>query len=157
MNLVHVEATHEIDAHPEAIYGVLSDYRVGHQAILPKPYFTEVVVEQGGQGAGTVMWVHMRIYGKTYHYHQIVSEPQPGRVLVETNLDGAVTTTFTIEPLEGGRRSRVTIATDSKPSPGFAGWMEKLMQPAIARGIYQKELLKLADYVRQQATTTKAN
>ncbi len=157
MNLVHVEATQAIDARPAEIYGVLSDYRVGHQAILPKPYFTEVVVEKGGQGAGTVLWVHMKIYGKTYRYHQVVSEPQPGRVLVETNLDGAVTTTFTVEPLEGGRRSRVTIATDSTPSPGLAGLMEKLMQPTIARGIYQKELSKLADYVRQQVTTANPN
>ena len=150
MALIHVGAARIIEAGPEEIYAVLTDYRVGHPAILPKPYFTGLVIEQGGQGAGTVMWVHMRVYGRESHYHQIVSEPEPGRVLVEANLDGGVTTTFKVEPLEGGRQSRVTITTDARPSPGFAGLMERLMQPAIAGRIYKQELRNLADYLRRR-------
>ncbi len=150
MSPIHVEASHVIDARPEDIYAILTDYRVGHPAILPKPYFTNLTVEQGGQGAGTIFDVRMKIFGREYAYHQVASEPEPGRVLVETNLDGAVTTTFTVDPIDGGKQSRVTISTDAKPSPGFAGLMERLMQPRVAGNIYKKELLKLADYVRSK-------
>ena len=52
MNQIHVEVSDVIEAHAEKIYGILADYREGHPAILPKPYFTEVKVEQGGQGIG---------------------------------------------------------------------------------------------------------
>jgi hypothetical protein len=41
----------------------------------------------------------------------------------------------------------VTIATNSKASPGLAGWVERLMQPSIAAKIYREELQNLAEYV----------
>ena len=33
---------------------------------------------------------------------------EPGRVLVETDVEGAVVTTFTVDQAEGGRRARVS-------------------------------------------------
>ncbi len=59
MNQIHAEASAVIEARPEKVYAILSDYRVSHPAILPKQYFTEVAVEQGGQGAGTIVRAHM--------------------------------------------------------------------------------------------------
>ena len=41
-NWIHAEASMVIDARPEEIYAVVSDYRVGHPAILPRQYFTGV-------------------------------------------------------------------------------------------------------------------
>jgi len=146
--MIHAEASKVIDASPASIYAVLSDYRVGHPAILPKPYFKELTVEQGGQGAGTVMLVRMEVMGVKKTYHLTVSEPEPGRVLVETDQEAGVTTAFTVEPLDGGTQSRVTIATDSRPSPGIQGKIEKLINPPITRRIYARELQQLADYVK---------
>src|SRR5437773_7574984 len=100
MNTTHVEATLNIDARPEQLYAIITDYRVGHPAILPKPYFTELTVEKGGQGAGTVLWVSLRAFGKDYRYHQLVTEPEPGRVIVETDIETGQYSTFTFEPLE---------------------------------------------------------
>jgi hypothetical protein len=57
MGLMRVQSSAVIPARPEAIYAVLADYREAHPAILPKPYFTELKVEEGGQGAGTVIHV----------------------------------------------------------------------------------------------------
>ena len=39
------------------VYEVLSDYQEGHPAILPRKYFIDLTVEEGGRGAGTVFLV----------------------------------------------------------------------------------------------------
>ncbi len=49
MTMLHAEYSEVIYARPEAIYAILSDYQQGHPAILPRQYFTELAVEQGGQ------------------------------------------------------------------------------------------------------------
>jgi hypothetical protein len=149
MNQIHAEVSEVIEAQPERVYAILSDYRVSHPAILPKPYFTEITVEQGGQGASTIVRAQMKVMGTELVYHLIVSEPQPGRVLMETDADAGVTTTFTVEPLNGGSHSRVTIATDAAASPGVKGWLERLFNPPVMCRIYQQELLQLAAYTRK--------
>ena len=156
MSTIHVEATQVINARPEEIYAVLSDYRVAHPAILPKPYFTDLVVEKGGQGAGTVTRVLMKVWGTEFKYHQIVSEPEPGRVLVETDLETGQFTKFIFEPLNGGTQTRLTIASEFPASQGFKGFMEKLMQPPVARGIYMKEMANIAQYVQTRRTAVSA-
>jgi len=148
MNQIHVAASKVIAARPEKVYAILADYRVSHPAILPKPYFTELSVEQGGQGAGTVARADMKVMGTQMTYHLIVSEPQPGRVLKEVDAAAGVSTTFTVDPLDGGQQSRVTIATEAATHPGLMGWLERLFNPAVMRRIYQKELQQLAEYVR---------
>jgi hypothetical protein len=157
VSTIHVEASKVIKARPEEIYAVLSDYRVGHPAILPKPYFTGLTVEEGGQGAGTRIQVEMKVLGTERRYQFVISEPEPGRVLVETDATAGVTTTFTVEPFDGGDTSRVTIMTNTKASPGFAGIMERLLSPPISRRIYMKELQQLADYVRQKPDKAKVD
>jgi DNA-directed RNA polymerase subunit H (RpoH/RPB5) len=149
MNQIHVEVSEVIEARPEEIYAILADYRVGHPAILPKPYFTDLVVKEGGQGAGTIVRVGMKVMGKAFAYQQVISEPDPGRVLMEEDAAAGVTTTFTVEPLDGSSRSRVTIATDAAVSPGATGWLERVFNPPVMRRIYQQELQQLAEYVRR--------
>jgi hypothetical protein len=149
MNQIHVEVSNVIEAQPERVYAILADYRVSHPAILPKSYFTAVTVEQGGQGVGTIVRVHMKVMGNEFIYRQIVSEPQPGRVLKEEDTAAGVATTFTVEPFDGGRHSRVTIATDAAPSSGVKGWLERLFNPPVMRRIYREELQQLAEYVRR--------
>ncbi len=151
MSKIHVEVSDIIDSPPEAVYGVLADYRVGHPAILPKPYFAELMVEEGGQGAGTVFRLKMNVMGREFNYRPVVTEPQPGRVLVETDANASVVTTFTVEPTGSGQ-SRVTIATDSPASPGFAGLMERLLTPLITGRIYRQELRNLAAHVKDKNT-----
>ncbi|MFZ0545682.1 MAG: SRPBCC family protein [Candidatus Promineifilaceae bacterium] len=148
--MIQVDYSAVIDAAPEKIYDVLSDYHGGHQAILPKPFFTELIVREGGRGAGTVIDVHMDVYGTKKSYHMVVSEPEMGRVLVETDPDTGEGSTFTLEPLTDGRQTRVTISSQFNRSAGFAGIMEGLMTPPITRRIYKKELENLAAYLKEQ-------
>jgi hypothetical protein len=149
MRPIHAEASRIIDAHPEEVYAILADYQSSHPAILPKPYFAGIEVEQGGLGAGTVVNVRMKAFGMEQKYRLSVTEPEPGRVLVEEDEEAGVTTTFTLDPVDDGQATRVTIATDMRPSRGVAGWFERLIDPPFLRNIYQAELQQIADYVRQ--------
>lgn len=148
MKMIHAESSMIIEARPQEIYAVISDYRVGHPAILPKPDFGDLIVEQGGQGAGTVMRFSMKVWGRQFNYYQKVSEPEPGRVLVESDLEKNLTTTFRFDPVNGGQQTRLTITTDSEASPGLPGLMESWFQPSIIRRIYKKELQNIAEYVQ---------
>ncbi len=61
MSTYQTQASKIINAHPEQIYAIISDYHEGHPAILPSRYFTEMVVTAGGQGEGTTATVGMNM------------------------------------------------------------------------------------------------
>jgi hypothetical protein len=150
MTPIHAEATDIINARPEEVYAVLIDYRMGHPAILPKPYFADLQVEQGGQGSGTIIRVSMNVFGAKRVYREVVSEPEPGRVLMEADPDAGLVTRFIVDSVSGGQQSRVTISTDTEASPGFTGLMERLVNPPVTRHIFKKELRQLDDYLQKQ-------
>ena len=120
INRVSVSAL--IPAPAQKVYGIIADYHNGHTHILPKPWFLSLEVVEGGVGAGSVIAVSMRLLGRTQHFRATVSEPQPGRVLVETNEDGTVTS-FTVDPQPGGQ-CRVTIVTETTVREGIPGKIE---------------------------------
>lgn len=142
------EATAIINAPAAHVYGIIADYHEKHPAILPSRYFTEMQVTQGGDGAGTAITVEMNVFGSRALYHMTVSEPEPGRVLQEEDAAAGVVTTFTVDPVNSGDQSRVTIATTARSGPGLRGWLERLTTPAIMRRIYREELAKLAEFVQ---------
>lgn len=154
MSLLYVEMSRIIDAPAEDIYAVIADYKVGHPAILPKPFFTGVEILTGGNGAGTIVYVFMKIMGVKQVFKMEVTEPHPGKILVETDKVAGVETTFTIEPGEVLNTSKVTISTYSRLNKGIRGLIEKYVNPAILRRIYKKELLLLEQYVLQQMQTS---
>jgi hypothetical protein len=147
-NTIHVEVSEIINAPAEHVYAVLADYRTSHPAILPKA-FKELIVELGGHGAGTVFLTHMEVMGVKRSYHMTVSEPQQGRVLKEADPQVGTVTHFTVEPINNGQQSHLTIATDARLTPGFAGIMERLMNPPIMRRIYKQEMANINDYVQK--------
>jgi hypothetical protein len=147
--MMNVIASKVIDASPEAVYAVFSDYEVAHKAILPKPYFAEMVVLAGGQGAGTVVDVHMDVFGSKKTYHLTVTEPKPGRLLVETDYKTGERTHFIMEPLSDGK-TKVTIDSKFNSSPGFAGVMERLITVPVTRFIFKKELENVAAHLKEQ-------
>jgi hypothetical protein len=149
MARVHIQESREIAARPEAIWGILSDYRDGHPRILPAA-FGPLEVEQGGQGAGTVMRFDMHVMGATRHFHQAVSTPEPGRVLVESDVEGPNRTTFTLTPLEDGARTRVEFASDLETSPGLFGAIEAAMTRWLIPPIYREELGNLASLAAER-------
>ena len=148
---IEVAVTATIDAPPARVYAILADYINHHPKILPKAYFVKVDVTKGGQGAGTEFVADMSIYGSKRTFHMTVSEPEPGRVIAETDAKLGTYTTFTVDPLEDGTKSKVIIATKSRTSAGVGGWLESLTTPMIMRKIYREELEQLNAYASQQA------
>jgi hypothetical protein len=139
-----------VDAPPDAVYALLADYRDGHPRILPPEYFSGLEVERGGVGAGTVIRFNVRLLGQTRAVRAAITEPEPGRVLDETDLETGALTRFVVEPVEGGRRARVTITT-TWATPGLRGAVERLIAPPLLRRVYAAELGRLAEVVAPAA------
>ena len=60
---VHVvSTTARMKAAPERVYRIIADYRNGHPQILPKQ-FSNLCVDAGGYGAGTVIRFSMTVMG----------------------------------------------------------------------------------------------
>ena len=144
-----VSASGRVDAPPAEVYAVIADYRLHHPNIVPPEYFGRLDVLEGGVGAGTRTRVEMHVLGKSRVFEQIITEPEPGRVLMEANQDGSGLTTFTVEAA-GASGSHVTIATDIALQPGFMGFLERLSASILLPRIYTRELARLAEYVTGQ-------
>ena len=147
MNTFNITATKLMDARPEDVYNVFSDYVVAHNAILPRPFFTGMEVKKGGRGAGTEILVHTKALGQEREMFMVVSEPTPGRDLMETEPATGLVTHFLVEPLNGGRQAKVTISTDFPIPAGFSGWLQKTIQAPLIRPVYLKELDNVAEYL----------
>jgi hypothetical protein len=139
-----ITTTASIPAPAAKIYAVIADYQNGHPHILPEPYFVSLTVEQGGVGAGTVIRFQMRLLGRPQNFRATISEPEPGRRLVETNDDGVVTT-FLVEP-QGGS-SQVTITTEMDIPGGLPGAIQGWLMTRLLRPVYIKELEKLSAFL----------
>src|SRR5947208_3454415 len=106
-----IHASRTIPAPARRVYDVIADYNVGHPSILPRPPFGALNVEAGGVGAGTTIRFEMRMLGKTRVTRGEITEPEPGRVLVETYPDSGMVTTFLVQP-RGAAECEVTISTE---------------------------------------------
>lgn len=150
MSEIHVEASALIPARPEEVYAILADYRNGHPNILPKGYFTGLIVEQGGYGEGTVFTVSGKMLGMSRSFYMTVTEPDPGHILAETDINAGTLTTFTVDMGESANESRVTIATRMPASSGLKGVIERLILPSAMRRVYREELQCLSDFARRR-------
>jgi hypothetical protein len=155
MGQITVKAAAVLDARPGDVYATIADYHQGHPDILPKENLYDLQVEQGGYGAGTMIRFKMKVLGVEQSFYQRVSEPEPGRVLVEQDIDSVqnVMTTFTVTPVEHEQKSHVEISTMMDTSPGFKGFMERIIVPIINPQVYRKEL-RLLEAVAQKRSTT---
>lgn len=148
--MAHIEASAVIAAPADRLYNIIADYHDGHQRILPRPPFVSMTVEQGGIGSGTVILVEMQLLGQRQAFRASVAEPQPGRVLVENNDTGYVTT-FTVDRLDADS-ARVTIATKMPQRSGLAAKLERMLVPRLLRPVYARELQQLEAVATMQAT-----
>jgi hypothetical protein len=135
-----------VEAAPEEVYAVFADYRDRHPRILPKGF--DLTVESGGQGAGTIFRLTTRAMGATRSYRMAVTEPRPGRVLMESEIGGGVVTTFTVKPAGGGR-AHVTISSDFPQRTGILGRLEAALIRAVGRAQFRQELRNLVALLRE--------
>ena len=140
MSEFHFSAEALLKAPPEVVYHCLADYREHHRVdggFLP-PAFTRLDVLEGGVGAGTVIRFTTHLGGRSMTRTQHVSEPQPGRVLVERgNGEGS---TFSVEPEGGATRLRIDTTLQA---PGLEGVFLRWFGARLLRPVYAEELARL--------------
>ena len=145
-----VAETRRIAAPAEAVYGVFADYRDSHPRILPPSFFVGLTVVQGGYGAGTVIDVAGRFAGRTRIIRGIVTEPEPGRLLVESYPAERMVTSFRVAPATGGNASMVTISTVMPLRWGPVGWIEERIVRRLLSRVFAEELDLVAAYLAQR-------
>jgi hypothetical protein len=155
MGQIKISAAAVLNARPEDVYATIADYRHGHPNIIPKENFSDLQVEQGGYGAGTVIRFKVKTLGVEQPAYQRVSEPEPGHILVEQDIDSPrnTITTFTVTPVEQDQKAHVEIVTTMNSNPGFQGLVERFLVPMLLLPVYRKEL-KLLEEVAQNRSIT---
>ncbi len=144
-----ITASAKIAAPPARVYAILADYRSGHPSILPPAAFLGLEVEAGGVGDGTRILVRARKPGGVREMRMRVTEPEPGRVLAEEDVETGTRTTFTVEPCGTGDHCRVTLTTVW--APGSVSGLERLLIPLVVPRVFREELRLLAAAARDGA------
>ena len=148
---VQAAAERAIAASAETVYRCVADMRDHHPNFLP-PAFSDFQVESKGVGAGTVVRFTMTAGGRTRPYRMLVAEPEPGRVLTESDTGSSLVTTFTVDPSDGtgpsGGGCTVRITSTWDGAPGIGGFFERLFAPKAMARIFDDELSLLDAYAR---------
>ncbi len=147
VDTIYAEGQRRMESPADAIYRIIADYTEHHPRILP-PAFSDLTVEQGGVGQGTVISFNLKLGGRSKRYRARITEPEPGRVLQETDLDSGAVTTF--EVLPEGFGTRVRISTELPKSRGIRGFVERRVVPNMLGNLYAEELTNLDRYAREQ-------
>jgi hypothetical protein len=148
---ITASAERRIDAPAGRVYSYIADFRRHHPNFLPSQ-FSDFAIETGGVGAGTVHRFRMTLGGRTTAYRVRVGEPEPGRVLIESDPARRMLTTFTVDPEpDGGSCVRIETRWFSG---GIRGIVERAVAPWMLRRVYREELDLLDRYAKRVATST---
>ncbi|HEY2594722.1 MAG TPA: SRPBCC family protein [Chloroflexota bacterium] len=150
MKQFHFAAERLLNAPPDVVYHCLADYREHHRVdggFLP-PAFTRLDVLQGGVGAGTVIRFTTSVGGRRTTRTQQVTEPEPGRVLVE-NGDGEGSV-FTVQPEGNATRLRIETTLNA---PGLEGLVLRCFGASMLRPLYSDEMTRLEECAQVHSRT----
>ena len=138
-----------IAAPRQVIYSILADYQE-HARILPPKYFKKLEVLEGGIGNGTRIHGEMAVLGRIVTFEHVVTEPEPGRQLLESDTRGVSTTRFVLDD-DGGSGTRLLIQTNFiTEREGFLGRIERWLTTIMLERIYRQELLLIEMRARSQ-------
>lgn len=145
-----VTAEHEapIGAPADLTYRLIADFNQHHPNFLPDA-FSDFKVLEGGVGAGTVTSFKLSAGRRVRDYTMRVDEPEPGRVLTETDQGSSLVTRFTVTP--EGEGCRVKIDTSWDGAGGIGGFFERTFAPKVLSKLYADELSRLDAYAKTQS------
>lgn len=147
MGTITVVQEGRVGAPADLTYRLIAD-DAHHRQFLPDG-FSDFEVLEGGIGAGTLHRFTVTAGGRAREYVMRVDEPQPGRVITETDQGSSLVTSFTVTP--DGDSCLVRIETRWNGTGGIGGFFERTFAPRVMRKMYADELTRLDDYARQQA------
>jgi hypothetical protein len=84
--------------------------------------------------------------GRARDFRMRVEEPDPGRVLTESDERSSMMTTWVVTP--EGPGCRVRLETRWQGAGGVGGLFERLFAPRVLRRLYADELERLDRYAR---------
>ncbi len=138
MARVSAKATRRLSAAPERVLNFLRDYQEARPRILTEHY-SAYQVEEGGEGAGTVVAFHFAAGGRERDYRLRVDEA--AGALHERDELSSFVSTWTVEPTAGG--STVTLEGSWQGAGGIGGFFERTFAPMGLRRIYGTVLERL--------------
>ena len=151
MSHIFVKKDQVIEARPSEVFNTLADYETRRPRILP-PNYLDYAVEKGGRGSGTVIRYRFQAAGRERPYEMHVEETVKGQVLTERDKDSSLVTRWSVLPVNGGQKSRVSVETDwESAAGGIGGFFERTFAPLGLRRIYQDTLIALALMVQSPA------
>ena len=143
MSQVRAVAAAHIHAPADKVGAALADYTTVRPQILPSQY-SDYAVRSGGVGAGTVVHWKLAATEKRVRDCEItVTAPEDG-VLVETDANSSMVTTYTVVASEDGHAS-VVIETSWNGAGGIGGFFERTFAPKALVKIYDDFLGRLAE------------
>lgn len=143
MAQVEVVTEREISAKPDDVFDAIADYEDVHRRLLPEQ-FTAYEIREGGDGEGTVLHVKLQATSRRVRECLLdVTEPGDG-VLVETDRNSTLVTTWTVVPGQGEGTARVTVRSEWEGAGGIRGVFERIFAPRALSGLYDRILANLA-------------
>ena len=142
---IHVDLERTIPAPPARVHAVLADYR-GRARILPASY-RDYRVEEGGEGAGTVVSYRLRAGRRERRYQMEVAEPTPGATLVERDRHSSLITTWMLRPTASATATDLRLSTIWEGHGGIGGFFERTFAPRGLRRIHAELLDRLTRQV----------
>jgi hypothetical protein len=142
MTQVRAVAAAHIHAPAEHVAKALADYTTVRPQILPAQY-SDYAVRAGGTGAGTVVhWKFAATKKRVRDCEITVTSPEDG-VLVETDANSTMETTYTVVASDDGHAS-VVIETVWGGAGGIGGFFERAFAPKTMVKIYDDMLERLS-------------
>lgn len=148
MGTLAASAERQVGAPADEVYRYIADHREHHPHFLP-PAFSDFEVVSGGVGGGTVTRFKLTAGGRTRQYQTTVAEPEPGRVMTESDSRSTMVTTWTVTP-QGDGAATVQISSTWQGAGGIGGFFERLFAPPAARRLFADELQRLDAYARER-------
>ncbi len=148
---IHVQTEQVVNARLEEVYAFLKDYTKRPQ-ILTENYLN-YKVEEGGNGAGTIVTYRLHAANRERGYRMQVSDPGTGKTLQESDASSSLVTIWTMTPEANGQKTRVQLTSDWEGGKGVGGFFEKTFAPLGLKRIYTEILGKLATTFAGAQTT----
>jgi uncharacterized protein YndB with AHSA1/START domain len=146
-HVVVASAERTIDAPADEVYQYLADMHL-QSRFLPPPFY-DFHVEEGGAGTGSAVRYKINFAGGVRELRMQVTEPEPGRTLVQADTNGSgLVTTFTVTPHGGQALVNITSRFDGET--GVAGFVERIIAPRRLHRVYAEELTRLGAYARER-------
>jgi hypothetical protein len=143
MSHIHVATELTINAQPKTVYEILSDYKTKRPLMLT-PNFLDYIVAQGGKGAGTEVHYRLHAAGRERPYHLRIDVPMEGRIITERDRNSSLVTTWTLDPVNDGQRTKVSVDSEWEGGEGVGGFFERTFAPMGLTRIYDDMLYRLS-------------